>query len=99
IDADLRRPSVHRAFGVSNEDGLSKYLARQSTLEEVTHPTEVPNLAVVPAGPIPPNPAELVGSARMRDLLAELREKYDFVIVDSPPTLPVTDAVLLAREA
>jgi succinoglycan biosynthesis transport protein ExoP len=99
IDADLRRPSVHRAFAVSNDDGLSKYLARQSPLESVTHGTEVPNLAIVPAGPIPPNPAELVGSARMRDLLAQLRDKYDFVIVDSPPTLPVTDAVLLAREA
>jgi capsular exopolysaccharide synthesis family protein len=98
VDADLRRPSVHRAFGLPNDDGLSKYLAGLSTLEGVTHASEVPNLAVVPAGPTPPNPAELVGSTRMSELLIRLRDEYDYVIVDSPPTLPVTDAVLLSRE-
>lgn len=99
IDCDLRRPSCHRAFGVSNENGLSRYLAGQVEFSDVVHPVEVPNLHFVPAGPTPPNPAELVGSERMRDTLERLRDEYDFVIIDSPPTLPVTDAVLLGREA
>ncbi len=99
IDCDLRRPSCHRAFGVSNENGLSRYLAGQVEFADVVHTVEVPNLRFVPAGPTPPNPAELVGSERMRDTLERLRDEYDFVIIDSPPTLPVTDAVLLGREA
>jgi capsular exopolysaccharide synthesis family protein len=99
MDCDLRRPSCHRAFGVSNENGLSRYLAGQVEFADVVHSVEVPNLSFVPAGPTPPNPAELVGSERMRDTLERLRDEYDFVIIDSPPTLPVTDAVLLGREA
>lgn len=99
IDADLRRPSCHRAFGIANDTGLSRYLAGQVEFDEVVRPLDVPNLAFVPAGPTPPNPAELVGSERMRETLEKLRDEYDFVIVDSPPTLPVTDAVLLGREA
>ncbi|MCW5889156.1 MAG: polysaccharide biosynthesis tyrosine autokinase [bacterium] len=99
IDADLRRPSCHRAFGIANDTGLSRYLAGQVELDDVIRVLDVPNLLFVPAGPTPPNPAELVGSERMRDTLERLRDDYDFVIVDSPPTLPVTDAVLLGREA
>ncbi len=99
IDCDLRRPSCHRAFGISNDNGLSRYLAGQVEFADVVHEVEVPNLRFVPAGPTPPNPAELVGSERMRDTLERLRDEYDFVIIDSPPTLPVTDAVLLGREA
>jgi succinoglycan biosynthesis transport protein ExoP len=99
IDADLRRPSCHRAFGIANDTGLSRYLAGQVEFDDVVRVLDVPNLLFVPAGPTPPNPAELVGSERMRDTLEKLRDDYDFVIVDSPPTLPVTDAVLLGREA
>lgn len=99
IDADLRRPSCHRAFGIANDTGLSRYLAGQVELDDVVRVLDVPNLLFVPAGPTPPNPAELVGSERMRETLEKLRDDYDFVIVDSPPTLPVTDAVLLGREA
>lgn len=99
IDADLRRPSCHRAFGIANDTGLSRYLAGQVDFDDVVRVLDVPNLLFVPAGPTPPNPAELVGSERMRDTLEKLRDEYDFVIVDSPPTLPVTDAVLLGREA
>lgn len=99
IDCDLRRPSCHRAFGVANDNGLSRYLAGQVDFADVVHEVEVPNLRFVPAGPTPPNPAELVGSERMRETLERLRDEYDFVIIDSPPTLPVTDAVLLGREA
>jgi succinoglycan biosynthesis transport protein ExoP len=99
IDADLRRAGCHRAFGIVNERGLSSFLAGQVTLAEAIRVLDAPKLSFIPAGPTPPNPAELVGSSRMRDTLEQLRDEYDFVIIDSPPTLPVTDAVVLAREA
>src|SRR5439155_1047190 len=90
----------HRTLGVVNDQyGLSSFLAGQADLESVIRPLEGARLFFVPAGPTPPNPAELVGSARMRDALENLRQAYDFVILDSPPVLPVTDAgpVLLGR--
>ncbi len=98
IDVDLRKPSCHRGLGVPNERGLSSFLAGQADLADVTFALDAPRISFIPAGPTPPNPAELVGSARMRSMLEELREQYDFVILDSPPVLPVTDAVVLARE-
>ncbi len=98
IDVDLRKPSCHRGLGVSNERGLSSFLAGQADLESVTLSLEGPRISFIPAGPTPPNPAELVGSARMRTMLEELRASYDFIILDSPPVLPVTDAVVLARD-
>jgi succinoglycan biosynthesis transport protein ExoP len=99
LDADLRRPACHRAFGVPVEPGLSSVLTGQAPVERVTHALDIPRIALIPAGPLPPNPAELVSSPRMRALLDELREAYDFVVIDSPPVLPVTDAVVLARAA
>jgi capsular exopolysaccharide synthesis family protein len=99
LDGDLRRPGCHRAFGLENDRGLSNYLAGQADLGGVIHALDAPRLFFVPAGPAAPNPAELVGSARMRETLEELRGAYDFIILDSPPVLPVTDAVVLAREA
>jgi len=98
IDVDLRKPSCHRSLGLANDHGLSSYLAGQIELAHVTHALERPRIWFIPAGPTPPNPAELVGSARMRDTLETLRDQYDFIILDSPPVLPVTDAVVLARE-
>ncbi|HLK11200.1 MAG TPA: polysaccharide biosynthesis tyrosine autokinase [Candidatus Binatia bacterium] len=99
LDADLRRPGCHRAFAVAAEPGLSTVLTGQATAERATHALDAPRLSLMPAGPAPPNPAELVSSARMRALLDDLREVYDFIVIDSPPALPVTDAVVLAREA
>lgn len=99
IDADLRRPTCHRSLGTGNARGLSSFLSGQATLAEVVVPLDRPRLDFLPAGPTPPNPAELVGSARMRDALAGLRDEYEFVIVDSPPVVPVTDGVVLSREA
>src|SRR5207249_1923426 len=99
LDVDLRRPNCHRTLGLVNDHGLSSFLAGQMELERVIRPLDGGRLFFVPAGPTPPNPAELVGSARMRDALDALREAYDFVILDSPPVLPVTDAVVLGREA
>jgi capsular exopolysaccharide synthesis family protein len=98
IDVDLRKPSCHRGLGVPNAQGLSSFLAGQVELASVTLELEAPRIAFIPAGPTPPNPAELIGSARMRDMLERLRDAYDFIVLDSPPVLPVTDAVVLARE-
>lgn len=98
IDGDMRHPSCHPSLGVDNTRGLSSFLTGQLPLEEVTHELARPRLWFVPAGPTPPNPAELLGSVRMREAIASLRERFDFVVLDSPPVIPVTDGVVLSRE-
>jgi capsular exopolysaccharide synthesis family protein len=99
LDVDLRRPACHRAFGLQNNVGLSNFLTGQFDLAGVMTSVGKGGLGFVPAGPTPPNPAELIGSARMRAALDDLRCRYDFVLLDAPPVLPVTDAVVLGREA
>jgi succinoglycan biosynthesis transport protein ExoP len=99
IDADLRYPRCHTVLGVTNERGLSSVLAGEEKLESAIRVLESPRLCFLPAGPPPPNPAEALGSAGMRLVLAELRSRFDFVVIDTSPVLPVTDAVVLAREA
>src|SRR5438876_432943 len=99
LEADLRHPRCHRTLGVEVDRGLSNVLAGQEELESVIHALEAPPLFFVPAGSLPRNPADLVSSPRMRQALERLRSQYDFVIIDTPPVLPVTDAVVLAREA
>jgi len=100
VDADLRRPSVHKALGTGPRSGLSNVLTGSASLEQTVIPSPVlPNLFILPAGSPPPNPAELLASSNMRDLLAELREQYDHIVVDTPPTLSVTDAVVLSPRA
>jgi capsular exopolysaccharide family len=96
IDADLRRPTVHKTFGVSNRRGLSNYLLGNATLEEIVQPTVVDGLYVITSGPVPPNPAELLGSLRTKDLLVRLTDKFDLVVLDAPPVNTVTDAQVLA---
>ncbi|HVN87118.1 MAG TPA: polysaccharide biosynthesis tyrosine autokinase [Candidatus Binatia bacterium] len=96
VDADMRRPRCHRVLGAENGHGLSTLLTGQGDLRETVRPTQIENLFFISSGPIPPNPAELVGSTRMRETLALLREGFDYVLIDSPPVLPVTDGVLLA---
>jgi len=96
VDADMRKPRQHEVMRVSNRVGLVSFLTRQASLDEITVPTTIENLSVVPAGPLPPQPSELLGSERMREFLAAVKEKYDFVLIDSPPVLPVTDAVVLS---
>ena len=98
LDADLRHPRCHRTLGVDAARGLSSFLAGQQELESVIHVLDRPGLFFIPAGPPPKNPAELVSSARMRRALEDLKARYDFLIIDTPPVLPVTDAVVLARE-
>ena len=100
VDADLRRPGVHRAFGFDRKSGLSTVLAGTTKMESVirSYP-EIPNLEILPAGPPPPHPAELLDAHKMRSLIAEWRKEYDHVIIDTPPALSVTDPVILSVEA
>jgi len=100
VDADLRRPSVHKTLGMGPRSGLSNVLTGSATLQQtITISPLVPNLFILPAGTPPPNPAELLASANMRDLIAELREQFDHIVIDTPPTLSVTDAVVLSPRA
>jgi succinoglycan biosynthesis transport protein ExoP len=97
VDADMRRPRVHEILGYPCEPGLSNLLVGTSKASESVRKTEVPGLWVLPAGRIPPNPAELVGSQRFRDFLASLSEHFDWVIIDSPPVMAVTDAAIIGN--
>lgn len=99
IDADLRRPRLQKVFQGRMNLGLVNYLAANIPLDDIIQPTEVPNLAVVLSGPIPPNPSELLSSDRMKHLIEEVRGKFAYVIFDSPPVLAVTDAVVLGAVA
>ncbi|HSW60066.1 MAG TPA: polysaccharide biosynthesis tyrosine autokinase [bacterium] len=96
VDADMRKPRVHKLFGLKNEKGLSTLIVGEHTLTQVTNKDVYSGLDVITCGPIPPNPAELLESARFSDVLAEMSAKYDLVIFDSPPLSPVSDAATIA---
>ena len=102
IDADLRKPGVGRLLNLTDGKyaGLSSYLAGVSSLDLVTvpHPA-IPNLAAIPTGPLPPNPADLLSSHKLADAVAELRTKFKFIVIDSPPIMAATDAVILSVQA
>ncbi len=99
VDADLRKPGINRALSLvdGKHAGLSSYLAGVSSLDLITvpHPA-ITNLAAIPTGPIPPNPADLLSSRRLTELVADLRSRYKFVVIDSPPIMAATDAVILS---
>jgi capsular exopolysaccharide synthesis family protein len=99
VDADLRKPGINRALSLvdGKHAGLSSYLAGVSSLDLITvpHPA-ISNLAAIPTGPIPPNPADLLSSRRLTELIAELRSRYKFIVIDSPPIMAATDAVILS---
>ena len=100
IDADLRRPGIHKILGLPPRSGLSNLLAGSASIQQVmTHSPLLPGLSVISAGTPPPNPAELLASAEMKDLVLRLREQYDHIVIDSPPALSVTDAVVLSTMA
>jgi capsular exopolysaccharide synthesis family protein len=99
IDTDMRRPRLHASLAVPREPGLSNLLLGDDNYDELTKPTEVPNLFVLPCGPLPPNPAELVMTKRFEIVLEELSRRFDRIILDSPPINAVTDAVVLSRRA
>lgn len=99
IDCDLRRPFVHYMLNLENEAGLSQYLSGQAQLEDLIRPSGIDGLSVITSGPEPENPAELLGSPRMRDCLTELRQKYpnSFLVLDSPPAHITSETSLLAQ--
>jgi len=102
IDADLRRPSIHRNLGIAPHVGLSNVLTGGKLADAITHTSNghgLPDFDVLTAGTPPPNPAELLASTNMRDLLVQLRELYDHIVIDTPPALSVTDAVVLSPRA
>jgi capsular exopolysaccharide synthesis family protein len=96
MDCDLRKPSLLDVFGIPCNSGLSTCLVRNVEVAEVTHELPGENLSLIPAGPIPPNPAELLSSERMKRLLRQLAERYDHIVIDSPPLGSVTDAMILS---
>ncbi len=96
IDADLRRPSLHRALDVLREPGLTNLLIGDAEARETIRPNVLPNLDFLPSGPFPPNPSELLNSKAMGRLIEELEQRYDQIVIDSPPVLAVTDAAVLA---
>lgn len=97
VDADLRRPTLNATFNMSNPIGLTNYLTNKNVdPNSILYKTSVDNLYVIPSGPIPPNPSELIGSRRMNKLTKALNEKLDLVIYDAPPILSVTDSQILS---
>jgi capsular exopolysaccharide synthesis family protein len=98
LDCDLRRPRIHRVFGLSSSSGLTTSLI-DGDFEGVAMETEVPGLSVIPAGPIPPNPAELFHTERFAKFLDHVRSRYDRIIIDSPPVAAVTDPAVLSTLA
>ena len=95
IDCDMRNPTVHKNFNLSNKVGLSSCISMGTALSDAVQKTSIEGLYALTGGVIPPNPSELLGSERMRELLQEAREIYDYVLIDLPPVLPVADALIL----
>ena len=96
IDCDLRRPTTHKVLGVDHAQGLSTYLSREAPLNDLIQRLPIANLSLLPCGPVPPNPAELIISEKMKDMLRELAARYDHILIDSPPLINVTDPVILS---
>ncbi len=99
IDADLRRPSLHKFYKCSNSFGLTHVLLGQRTIADSIQQTQIEGLSFLASGPLPPNPAELLGSSRMDEAMGQIKPNYDFIIIDTPPVLAVSDALLLAPKA
>lgn len=98
VDADIRKPRCHRVFSLGNRVGLTNVLVESLDLDQVVQAAEAKGLYVLTSGPIPPNPAELLDSQAMTDLLAKVRDQYDHVLVDSPPAGVLADAAILASK-
>jgi capsular exopolysaccharide synthesis family protein len=96
IDADLRRAVLDKAFNVGRSPGLTEVIIGENTLDDVVHETSVPNLSIIASGRFPPNPAELLGSTRMQEILHDAKARFDVVLLDSPPLLAVTDAAVMS---
>lgn len=97
IDCDMRKPVQHKNFELPNR-GLSNCIATGAELDKVIQKEVFPNLDILPSGPVPPNPSELLGSDKMNEILEAVKEQYDFILLDMPPVLPVTDAAVMASK-
>lgn len=98
VDSDLRRPTLHKLFKVTNNLGLTNYLLKQNSLAEIVQTTQVPNMDFMASGKLPNSSMGILGSAQMKEMIAELKQRYDFIFFDSPPILGVSDASILASE-
>jgi len=98
VDSDLRRPTLHKMINVTNALGLTNYLLKQNTLDEVIQTTKVPTLHLMASGKLPSSSIGILSSAQMKSLIAELKGRYDYVFFDSPPIMGVSDASILASE-
>ena len=96
IDCDLRKPVIHKKLGLSNNEGLTSILSGEKKLEECVKTIDLSNFYVITSGPIPLNPAEVLGSKKMKNLLEDLKESFDMIFIDTPPVIAVTDAQVLA---
>ena len=96
IDCDLRKPRLHKVAQVEKGKGLSNYLTTGGELVDLIRPTAVPHLSILPSGPVPPNPSELISSNKMKELLTLLQTTYDYILIDSPPLVTVTDPIILS---
>ncbi len=97
IDCDLRRPRLHRVFNIPRDRGIANILVGSCTINEAIVHSQIPGIDLIPSGPVPPNPSEMLGSNSMHEFLKGLRDRYDLIIIDSPPVTAVTDAVILSR--
>lgn len=97
IDCDLRKPAVHKLFHLVNKKGLTNILAEGIPYETICNEVGIPNLNVITSGPKPPNPSELLGSQKMKEVLDQIKKDYDVIVLDTPPVLAVTDAAVLSR--
>ncbi|MEW6378543.1 MAG: polysaccharide biosynthesis tyrosine autokinase [bacterium] len=97
IDGDMRKPRLHRLMNLKNEQGISNLLTGQCLLEETLHDGPIPNLTIITCGQLPPNPSELLVSPNLKEILEKLKRQYDYIIIDSPPLVAVTDAVIISR--
>ena len=97
IDCDMRNPTVHKNFNLSNKVGLSSCISMGTALADAVQATGIEGLDALTAGVIPPNPSELLGSEQMKNLLQRAKEEYDYVLIDTPPVMPVTDALIVSR--
>jgi capsular exopolysaccharide synthesis family protein len=96
IELDLRKPKLSDVFGVSRQIGISNYFVGDNEVEEIIKSAEIPNLFIVPSGPVPPNPSELILNGRMNELLVYLENHFDYILIDSAPVNPVTDAFIIS---
>ena len=97
LDCDMRNPTVHKNFNLSNKVGLSSCISMGTSLSDAVQKTSIEGLYALTGGVIPPNPSELLGSEQMKNVLQRAKEQYDYVLIDTPPVMPVTDALIVSR--